>query len=110
MVFSQATAFVNEVLYQDNLALGAYIAEVEARARRAYLLKAAEDEDPRQDCDIQKRREELVVLSNAELYAQLGAKAKEAYDGTNFGGLVDITQAVHDALTNEAALLEQKAD
>lgn len=47
VVFSQAISFVNELLYQDNVALGAYITATEARTRRAYLLKAVEDQDPR---------------------------------------------------------------
>lgn len=109
VVFAQATAFVNELLYADNLALGAYIAATEERAKRAYLLKAVEDLDPRQDVDLEGRRSELAKLTDAELAGRLDAGAREKFAQTDFGALVDITQAVHRALAAEASLLEQKA-
>ena len=110
VVFAQAVAFVDELLYEDNVALGAFIADAEARARRAYLLKAVEDEDPRQECDLRAKRAELAVLSDAELYSRLGSGARQEYDQTDFGGLVDMTRAVHDMLVAECALLAQKAE
>lgn len=101
---------MNELLYQDNLALSAYISATEARARRAYLLKVVEDLDPRQDCDMETKRAELAVLSDAELYAKLDDKEKQAYNKVDFSEIVDITQAVHHMLANEAVFLEQKAE